>query len=162
MSASSIDVHISSPDLKAIRKVFVSRTRRKKALFTIAQYGLDLSNAVSNAPLAPLRAQTIIVKVVYCAKVSGANASTIGHFSQIVSDLSFYIHNGVWFLQQKKKKMNDMIRKMIISLSLTLPLSFCISRVRVSVAVGSLSLTDRHKTGPWNSIWITLPSLEQF
>ena len=32
----------------------------------IAQYGPDLSNAVSNAPLAPLRAQTIIiVKVVY-------------------------------------------------------------------------------------------------
>ena len=54
-----------SPDLKERRKAFVSRTRRKKALFVIAQYGLDLSNAVSNAPLAPLRAQTIIVKVVY-------------------------------------------------------------------------------------------------
>ena len=39
----------SSPDLKVLRKCFVSRTRRKNAFFPITQYGLDPSNAVSSA-----------------------------------------------------------------------------------------------------------------
>ena len=53
------------PTWKRLGKFSSREQERKNALFSIAQYGLDPSNAISNAPLAPLRAQTIIVKVVY-------------------------------------------------------------------------------------------------
>ena len=65
---------------------------------------------------------------------SGQNAEMI----QIVRSRSFCLQDGVWF---KKKR--------------TLSLSVFISRDRVGVKVGSLSPTDRWKTGRWKSIGIT-------
>ena len=85
MSASSIDVHIKliQSRLENAKESFRLENKKEKSSLCHRSVWLDLSNALSNAPLAPLRAQTIIVKVVYFLKGPGTRCEKNGACSRI-------------------------------------------------------------------------------